>query len=1340
MSGPQAIRLVGGIVPPSLLPRVQAGEVDPQSIAPASYRLAGNETIRDAAARAWSYLRGAWAAWHDMENSGAGATRDRWLLPLLRELGYGNVPALSSGLTFDGTSYPISHQWEHVPIHLLGPGASLDRRNPGVAGAARAPQAMLQEFLNREDATLWGILSNGSKLRLLRDSTALAGSAYLEFDLDAIFEGDLYAEFLLLYMLAHSTRMEKRGGSEASPGDCWLEAWRTDAVDTGTRALDRLRAGVEAALTDLGDGFLHHPANVWLVDALRNGELSDRDYLRALLRLVYRLLFTYVAEDRGALLNPEAPTAAKTTYADYFSTARLRRLSRVRAGGPHPDLWQAQRMILTALGGDGLPQLAVPPLGGLFDPDPREATVIRQPERDLLLGAELSNHAFLSAVRNLSWVEVKGGRTQPVDYRNLGAEELGSVYESLLELIPRVDLADMSFRLETTAGNDRKTSGSYYTPPGLVSALLDTALDPLLDEAVGDGKDPEAAQARLLALTVCDPACGSGGFLVAAARRIARRLAQSRSGEDEPTPEIVQHALRDVIGRCIYGVDLNDLAAELAKVSLWLEALEPGKPLGFLDARIRVGNSLLGTTPALLAAGIPDDAFKEIEGDDKKYAAAVRKQNRAERSGQSSLFAIDHTVSTVELAARRALLLTEANDVEQARDQAREWRNYEQSESYRRARLQADAWCATFMWPLASGSIEPVTEDAFQHLSTAPNDLALRAQIDEVERITRDHRFFHWHLEFPEVFGDPNSGEVGPEGWPHGFSCLLGNPPWERVKLQEQEFFAARSPEIAKAPNAAARTRLIKALQQDDPNLYQAFLDERRRAEGSSHFLRNSGRYPLTGRGDVNTYAVFAELFRTSTGPDGRSGVIVPTGIATDATTQYFFNDLVQSKSLASLYDFENAKPMFEGVHRSSKFSLLTMAGRNRREQAASFAFFLHEPGQIGEHQFALTPEEIALLNPNTGTCPVFRTRRDAEITLGIYRRVPVLINEAKVAAGDPDGNPWDVSFSRMFDMSNDSHLFRTREDLEADSWTLVGNTFERDAEKMLPLYQGIMFGPYDHRACDVVRSATAEKRQNQPRYISEDEKEDAERLAMPIYWIPAEAVDTALGGFNARWFAGVRKVTSATNERTAVVGSFPRAGLGDSANLLISDRNLAVVVSSLASFAADFVLRQKLGGLNLNFFILEQLPVPNPKRLDPADPQKGRFTSEWIHHRALELTYSAWDMAPFAEDLGDVDASGRVNPPFVWDDERRFLLRCELDAAFFHLYGLDRDEVFYIMDTFPIVRRKDEAAHGEYRTKRVILEVYDAIGKAIATGIPYETPISPPPGQGPRHAQRSES
>lgn len=1332
MSGLQAVRIVGGIVPPSLLPRIQAGEVDPASLTPASYRLAGNETIRDAAARAWSYLRGAWAAWKDLDNPGAGATRDKWLLPLLRELGYGNVPALSHGLMVDDTSYPVSHDWEHVPIHLLGPSVSLDRRNPGVAGAARAPQAMLQEALNREEANLWAILSNGSKLRLLRDSTALAGSAYLEFDLDAIFEGDLYAEFLLLFLLAHSTRVEKRGGSDAGPADCWLEAWRTDAVDTGTRALDKLRSGVEAALVDLGDGFLHHPDNAWLVEALRSGEITDRDYLRGLLRLVYRLLFTFVAEDRSALLDPHASTEAKATYADYFSTARLRRMARIRSGGPHADLWQAQRLVLDALGGEGLAQLGVPALGGLFDPDPRATAVTGQPGRDLLCGAELSNHALLSAIRHLAWVEVKGGRTQPVDYRNLGAEELGSVYESLLELIPRVDLADMTFRLETTAGNDRKTTGSYYTPPGLVSALLDTALDPLIEEAVGDGKDADATEQRLLALTVCDPACGSGGFLVAAARRIARRLAQVRSGEDEPTPEIVQHALRDVVGRCIYGVDLNDLAAELAKVSLWLEALEPGKPLGFLDARIRVGNSLLGTTPALLANGIPDDAFKEIEGDDKKYAAAIRKQNKAERAGQSSLFAVDNTIHTSSLATGRAAVLATADDVDATRAQARAWADYERSDTYQHAKLQADAWCAAFVWPLTPDAVLPVTEDAFQQITANPDAPGLAQQVAQTKNLADKFRFFHWHLEFPEVFGDPGATETGPDGWSGGFACLLGNPPWEQVQVLASEYFAASAPDIAGEQSQGRRQALIRELGDRDPLLYKAFLEEQRRSDGLKHFLHESGCFILTGNGRLNTYSLFAELFRRICGPTGMLGVIVPTGIATDSFNQFFFSDLVTSRALVSLYDFENRAGIFPAVHSSQKFCLLTLGGRARRQEVATFAFFLVDPSHIADSRFKLTPNEITLLNPNTGTCPIFRSRLDAEITISVYRRHPVLTIESRP---DREGvNPWGVKLRLMFMTGSTSATFWRKHDLESQGWTLEWNRLSDGDSEAVPVYEAKMVGAFDHRSADVVKSATAGKRQNQPRYLTTEEHVDSMRVATPSVWMKSDEV-----GDDHEWRAGFCDVTSPTNERTMIAALVPRSACNDTYPV-IEASNAQLLVANFNSFAFDYLTRQKVAGLHLRFGYVRQLAVIGPETFARNGAWNCGPLDEWVNARVLELTYTAWDMAPFAQDLCDVDIASRVNPPFVWDVERRFLIRAELDAAFFHLYGLERDEVDYVMDTFPIVRRKDEAAYGEYRSKRVILEMYDTMAEAMQSGIPYETPICPPPGQGPRHAQRSES
>jgi hypothetical protein len=1327
VSSVQSIRVVGGALPPSLVAHLQdgtLGSADGRSAK--SYHLLGSESVRDGSARAWSYLRRAWTAWQETEqgrlegSAGTGPAREKWLLPLLRELGYGQVPAAGSGLNIDGVDYPVSHLWQHVPIHLLGPGVSLEKRNPGVAGAARAPQAMVQELLNRSDAHLWAVLSNGTHLRLLRDSTAMVGSAYLEFDLEAIFNGELYAEWLLLFQLAHVSRLEKRS-ADGGPNDCWLEAWRGEATDAGARALGRLEYGVERALGSLGSGFIAHRANGWLVEALRSGEVTRHDYHRALLRLIYRMLFTFVAEDRGLLLDPSKSVKAKERYAQYFSTARLRRLSRVRAGGPQGDLWQSQRLVLQALGIAGLDEIAVAPLGGVFGPDARKVVPTGAPDqRDLLWGAEIANADLLSAVEQLAWVEVTYGRTQPVDYRNLGAEELGSVYEALLELDPVVDLDEHTFAVERVAGNDRKTTGSYYTAPGLVSALLDTALDPVIDKAAPLGVEPGVGESALLALTVCDPACGSGGFLVAAARRIAHRLAEVRARDDSPSPEMVQHAMRDVVGRCIYGVDFNDLAAELAKVSLWLEAVEPGKPLSFLDARIRTGNSLIGTTPALLEGGVPDDAFKEMEGDDKKIASEIRKRNKAESAGQDLLFG-GTVIDLAALATERRELLTNVDTIDEVDQQRVQWEKVQQSAALRKYRLQADAWCAAFVWPLNAGMALPPTSAVVRALGAQPGHFGETAEV--VERLADLYRFFHWHLEFPEVFA--GVGTLGVDGWSGGFACMLGNPPWEKVKLQEQEFFAARDPEIAKAPNAAARGKLIQALEADDPVLYAAFLGALREANGQSSFLRLSGRYPLNGRGDVNTYAVFTELFRSLTDPSGRAGVIAPTGIATDATTQYFFKNLVETKCLAALYDFENSKPLFEGVHRSFKFCLLTMSGRNEPAEVANFAFFLHDPSEIAASEFKLTPGEITLLNPNTGTCPVFRTRRDAEINLGIYRRVPVMIKDEA-----PEGNPWGISFLRMFDMTSDSSLFQTRDELELDGWALRGNVFHRNGKQMLPLYQGIMAAPFDHRAADVIHSATAVKRQNQPSYLTDLEKCDANRVASPMYWVSETEVAQRLNGWGDPWLLGFRDITSPTNERTLLPTLIPRAGVGNKTPLILSAGNNLVLHAMLSSFVVDYLVRQKIGGTSMNYFFVKQFPILAPRAFEQ---QQGLgWTDEtlegFITHRSLELHYTAVDIEPLAS------AFGMNAPPFTWDLERRDLLRAELDAAFFHLYGVSRDDVEYIMETFPIVKRKDTGAHGEYRTKRLILEVYDAMQKAIDTDTAYQTILDPPPGEGPRH------
>src|SRR5581483_2765817 len=377
----------------------------------------------------------------------------------------------------------------------------------------------------------------------------------------------------------------------------------------------------------------------------------------------------------------------------------------------------------------------------------------------------------------------------------------------------------------------------------------------------------------------------------------------------------------------------------------------------------------------------------------------------------------------------------------------------------------------------------------------------------EIERLAARHGFLHWHLAFPDVFRLPAPGQEpgNPEaGWTGGFDVVLGNPPWERVKLQEKEWFATRRPDIAGAPNAAARKRLIDALAVDDPALHAAFLDARREAEGESHFVRSSGRYPLCGRGDINTYSIFAETMRLIVGRTGRVGCIVPTGIATDDTTKAFFGDLVESRRLVSLHGFENEERIFPAVHHATKFCLLTIAGLGRPQAAADFVFFARQVVDLrDEHRhFSLTPDDIALLNPNTRTCPIFRSRRDAELTKAIYRRVPVLMRE-----GPPEENPWGIRFLAMLHMANDSGLFRTREQLEADGWALDGNVFRRGDETCLPLYEAKMVHHFDHRFGTYEGQTEAQANQGKLPELDDAQHADPDRRVLPRYWVPEPEV-----------------------------------------------------------------------------------------------------------------------------------------------------------------------------------------------------------------------------------------
>ncbi len=1304
-----ALRIEGSLLPAEFIQKLLELKADHQSAA--DYDIPPGLNVKDEIGRFWRIASALWTDFK-LRRDKAGAKPEEvalknWLVPLFTQvLGFENwAPTL--GETLGERRFPLTHKLGAAPLLLLPHTIDLDKGDARFApeGRRRSPHATVQELLNASDAALWGIVANGHTLRILRDNPSLTRPAYVEADLARIFEEERYADFVALWLLAHGTRFGN-GSHQVQPPI--LEHWHSQAQETGERALEKLRVGVTETLRQLGNGFLAHPANTALREALKNETLKTDDYFKQLLRLVYRLILLHTAEDRGLLHAPAATPEQRELYARGYSTNLLRERALKSRADRHADLWQGLLVTLRGLA-SGAEPLGLPALGGLFAAD-------KCPDLD---AAELPNKALLAAVRALCFFRA-GAVLARINYRDMDTEELGSVYESLLELQPAINVDANPWRFGFVGdeaegdarGSARKLTGSYYTPDELVQELIKSALEPKIAETM-KAADPRAA---LLALKVIDPASGSGHFLLAAARRIAAEVARLDAESDIPEAQAFRHALREVVAHCIYGVDLNPLAVELCQTALWLETLEPGKPLGFLDHHVRHGNSLVGILdPAIMAEGIPAKAYAALAGDDSKTCTFLKSSNRAQSGGKQLGFF--NTEAAKALADTHAALDAMPEDTVVAIAAKRAaFAQAEADSQLGRERLRADLFCAAFFAPksTANATQVPLSGDLVRAAEGQP----MRPGVAELTReLAAEYHFFHWRLAFPEVFAQG------------GFDVVLANPPWERIKLQEQEFFGPRSPEIATAANAAARTRLIEALNSAsaspaDKRLYRDFIMAKRGAEGSSLFAHDSERFPLTGVGDVNLYALFAETIAQLTGllgvlaPSavspaptftGRAGMITPTGIATDDSTKAFFDAIATGGRIASLYDFENREAIFPSVHRSYKFCALTLG----REEAARFVFFATRAAHLRDERraFTLSGTDIALLNPNTRTCPVFRSQADAELTKKIYRRVPVLIDESKGAAG----NPWGISFMAMIHMSNDSSLFRTAAQLAADGAQRNGpNWIGRDKAVWVPLYEAKMVHQFDHRW------ATYEDNGSDSRDMTESEKRDPASFAQPRYWIKHSDKESALAGRHARqWLMGWRDITNATNERTVIAGVVPRGAVGNKLPLIFPDASrsaaeVAALYANLVALCFDFVARQKIGGTTLNYFYAKQFPVLPPTHFTPAD-------LDFIAPRVLELTYTAHDLAPFARDLG------YDGPPFAWNPERRALLRAELDAYYAKLYGLTRDELRYILDpadiygddypseTFRVLQKNETRQFGEYRTRRLVLEAWDALADGNA-------------------------
>ena len=1113
-----AIEVVGGLLPTDVIAQIAAGDAAEQS--DESYGIPKGLKLRDEIARFYQIAHAHWESFEATKGANASAPIG-FVQSLLSECFGFKTLIKSAGKQIADRTFPVNFSAENgrIPV-IIAPSAPADSRKPGIDEALsqfgddtrrRSATQFLQEYLNADEDALWGITCDGSVLRIMRDNASLTRPAWIEVNFEKIFTEGLFPDFSAVWLILQASRF---GADGTSPSDCPLERWKERSRLDGAAAKDYLRLGVEAALIELGRGFIQHPYNTDLRDKFQSGELRRQAYYEELLRLVYRIIFLFAAEDRDLLHAPNTSDAARKAYLGGYSLHRLReRCVRNASLDKNIDAWEGMKSLFKALA-DGQPGLGLVALGGLFDP-----------EKLAHLGnCKIENKRFLKAIWHVAWFRPEGQAMTKVNWRDMETEELGSVYESLLELTPELNLEAREFTFaegDATKGNARKVSGSYYTPDSLVKLLLDTTLDPVLDAA--EARNPNDPVSEILKLSMIDPACGSGHFLLGAARRAAGRIARHRM-PGAISQEVFQHALREVVGNCIYGSDRNPMAVELCKVALWIEALEPGKPLSFLDARIKCGDSLIGIFDyEMLKAGIPDDAYTAMSGDDKAVAKAYERLNKDERDGKAASGFIKTLAAPAEIVdgARKIAAMPE-DTLSEVKAKARAFARYEASEQWQRLKLACDMYVAAFFTakvgeaPSARTLVDmPVPTTGAMWEAVAGN-IRSDVLLDNATKVSEENSALHWPLAFPAVMARG------------GFDAVVGNPPWEVSQLNETEFFAARDETIAALPGDK-RKRAIAKLETENPALWNDFQMAKRGFEANNTFIRASKRFEKTAVGKLNTYSLFAEHFSklarrpaqtgkatqasllqaiADTGgvreaPAGRAGMIVPTGIATDSSNAGYFGDLVSSKRLRAIIDFENKEKLFPAVHSRMKFSILAIGPAEK----ADFAFFLQNTTMYEEKErrFTLSPEQIAAINPNTKTAPVFRSRADAELTAKLYSKAPVLIEEWP---DHPEGdkNPWGITFQQgLFNMTSASDLFRNAEDLEKIGFARQGTDWEHsDGRRYVPLYEAKMIHHYDHRWA----TYEGEDEEQGTRDVTLEEKQDPNFEPTPRYWVPEDEVD----------------------------------------------------------------------------------------------------------------------------------------------------------------------------------------------------------------------------------------
>jgi hypothetical protein len=769
------IRIEGSILSADILDKIEQGDIGGQS--PKDFGFDTHIKVKDEIAKAWADAHALWQIFkHQREKAPEGSfgtteTRKYWILPLMGFLGYDLD--LSKAEIVNDKSYALSHRSSNLdrfPIHIMGFNDSLDKKRTD-SGPRMSPHALVQEYLNLTEH-LYAIVTNGIHMRLLRDSSRLIKLSFIEFDLESMMEDDHYADFAIMYRLLHSSRMPVKYDAG---DDSLIEKFHQDSLDSGSRIREGLSEAVEESIKLLANGFLKHPANDQLrekIDLSKVEGIDVEQYYQFQLRLIYRLLFLIVIEERNLIYPDTVSEEIRDIYYDYYSVNRIRYLSEKRylMNQKYDDLWTSlNNTFILFENEDKGKALEIKPLSGeLFD----------YGAIGILNECSLDNQVLLECFRNLSlFINKKTGQKMRVNYASLNVEEFGSVYEDLLEYRPEIKSANGTHEFILVRGSERSSSGSHYTPDELVQPLIKHSLDYVIEDKLKE-VDKEKA---LLSIKVCDVACGSGHILLNAARRIGTELAKIKTGEDQPSPSAVRQGVRDAIQKCIYGVDKNPLAVELCKVALWLEAHNPGKPLNFLNHHIKCGDAIVGLAHKdELDLGIPNEAFKRLPDDDKEVTALLSKQNKEERkeSKRQKTFGLDSSVNDQlhDVSNKFDRFQYMPEDTKDEREQKQEeYKQLLEARNLWQLKVLADIPVAQFFITKTSeDGNKVITETEYRNFLNGSKPLQ-GVKVEKAIAIAQKKRFFHWFLEFPDVFKNG------------GFDCILGNPPFlSGIKISEK--------------------------------------------------------------------------------------------------------------------------------------------------------------------------------------------------------------------------------------------------------------------------------------------------------------------------------------------------------------------------------------------------------------------------------------------------------------------------------------------------------------------------------------------------------------------------